>query len=100
MPFLRFIIPFFTLLCRPAKRSLKMIAFIAVWSLVVEYIDLYWIVMPTYYKDGPQPHWLDLATLVTTVSLCGLIFWSQFRKYKMVPVGDLRLEQSLHFENA
>ena len=35
----------------------------AVWSLVVEYIDLYWIVMPTYYKNGPQLHWLDLATL-------------------------------------
>ena len=36
MPFLRFIIPFFVLLCRPAKRSLKMIGFIAAWSMVVE----------------------------------------------------------------
>ena len=26
----------------------------AVWSIVVEYIDLYWVVMPTYYKNGPQ----------------------------------------------
>jgi hypothetical protein len=58
------------------------------------------VVMPTYYKTGPQPHWLDLATLVTTVSICGLVFWSRFRAHKMVPVGDLRLEQSLHFENA
>ena len=100
MPFLRFIIPFSVLLCRPAKRSLKVIGFMAVWSLIVEYIDLYWIVMPTYYKNGPQLHWLDLATLVTTVSLCGLVFWSRFRAHKMVPVGDLRFEQSLHFENA
>ena len=100
MPFLRFIIPFSILLCRPAKRSLKIIGFIAVWSLVVEYIDLYWIVMPTYYKTGPQPHWLDLATLATTASICGLVFWSRFRKHKMVPVGDLRFEQSLNFENA
>ena len=100
MPFLRFLIPFAILLSRPAKRSLKVIGFIAVWSLVVEYIDLYWIVMPTYYKTGPQLHWLDLATLLTTVSICGLVFWSRFRAHKMVPVGDLRLEQSLHFENA
>lgn len=100
MPFLRFLIPFFLLLCRAAKRSLKMVGFIAVWSLVVEYIDLYWVVMPTYYKDGPQFHWLDLATLLTTVSICGLVFWSRFAKNKMVPVGDLRFEQSLHFENA
>jgi len=100
MPFLRFLIPFPILLCLPAKRNLKVIGFMAVWSLIVEYIDLYWIVMPTYYKTGPQPHWLDLATLVTTVSICGLVFWSRFRAHKMVPVGDLRLEQSLHFENA
>jgi hypothetical protein len=100
MPFLRFLIPFFVLLCRGAKRSLTVIAFISIWSLAVEYIDLYWIVMPTYFKNGPQPHWLDLATLVTTVSICGLVFWSRFRAHKMVPVGDLRFEQSLHFENA
>lgn len=100
MPFLRFLIPFFLLLCRAAKRSLKMVAFIAIWSLVVEFIDLYWIVMPTFYKDGPQFHWLDLATLGATVSICGLVFWSRFKKHKMAPVGDLRFEQSLHFENA
>jgi hypothetical protein len=100
MPFLRFLIPFPILLCLPAKRNLKVIGFMAAYSLVVEYIDLYWVVMPTYYKTGPQPHWLDLATLVTTVSICGLVFWSRFRAHKMVPVGDLRLEQSLNFENA
>ncbi|MGD1096029.1 MAG: hypothetical protein ABSB35_29055 [Bryobacteraceae bacterium] len=100
LPFIRFIIPFFTLLCRPAKRSLTVIAVIAVWSLVVEYIDLYWIVMPVHYKTGPQPSWLDLATLGATVSICGLAFWSRFKSHKMVPVGDLRFEQSLHFENA
>jgi hypothetical protein len=100
MPLIRFIIPFFTLLCRPAKRSLKVIGFIAVWSIVVELIDLYWIVMPTFYKDGPQIHWLDFVTLAATVSICGLVFWAQFKRHKMVPVGDLRLEQSLHFENA
>ena len=56
--------------------------------------------MPTFYKDGPQIHWLDFVTLAATVSICGLVFWAQFKRHKMVPVGDLRLEQSLHFENA
>jgi hypothetical protein len=99
-PFIRFLIPFFTLLCRPAKRSLKMIAAVAIWSLIVEYIDLYWVVMPNYFKDGPQLSWIDFATLAATLSICGLVFWSRFRKNKLAPVGDLRFEQSLHFENA
>jgi hypothetical protein len=99
MPFIRFIIPFFTLICRPAKRNLTVLGFIAIWSIVVEYVDLYWVVMPVYFKDGPQIHWLDFATLAATVSVCGLVFWGRFRKHKMVPVGDLRFEQSLQFEN-
>jgi hypothetical protein len=100
MPFIRFVIPFFTLLCRPAKRSLGVIGFVAAWSIIIEYVDLYWVVMPVYYKDGPQIHWLDFATLAATISICGLVFWSRFRKHALMPVGDLRFEQSLHFENA
>jgi hypothetical protein len=99
MPFIRFVIPFFTLICRPAKRNLKVLGLVAVWCIVVEYIDLYWVVMPVYYKDGPKVHWLDFATLAATVSICGLVFWGRFKKNKMVPVGDLRFEQSLQFEN-
>ena len=100
MPFIRFLIPFFIMLSRPAKRSLKMIAALAIWSIVVEYVDLYWVVMPTYFKTGPQISWLDFATLAATLSVCALVFWSRFRKTKLAPVGDLRFEQSLYFENA
>jgi len=100
LPFLRFFIPFFTLLSRPAKRNLKVLGVMAVWSVVMVYLDFYWIVMPVFYHNGPQIHWLDFATLGAVVSLAGLVFWSRFRRHAMVPEGDLRLEQSLHFENA
>src|SRR5215471_17360485 len=100
LPIIRFIIPFFILLCRPAKRGLAIIGLVAAWSLIVEAIDLFWVVMPVHYPNGPQIHWLDFATLAFTLSICGLQFWSRFRKHKMVPVGNLRFEQSLHFENA
>jgi len=100
MPFIRFLIPFFVMLSRPAKRSLTMIAGLAIWSIVVEYIDLYWVAMPAYFKNGPQVSWMDFATLAATLSICALVFWSRFRKNKLAPVGDLRFEQSLRFENA
>jgi hypothetical protein len=100
LPFIRFFIPFFALLSRRAKRNLKVLGFMAAYSLVAVYLDMYWVVMPVYYPNGPQLHWLDLATLGAVVSIAGLVFWSRFRKHALVPVGDLRLEQSLHFENA
>ena len=94
------VIPFFVLLSRPAKRNLTIIGIVAGWSILMEFLDIYWVVMPVHYPNGPQIHWLDFATLAATVSICGLQFWSRFRRHKMVPVGDLRLEQSLRFENA
>lgn len=100
LPFIRFFIPFFTLISRPAKRNLKILGFMSVWGLVVVYLDFYWVVMPVFYPSGPQIHWLDFATLAAAVSVAGLMFWSRFRRHAMAPVGDLRLEQSLHFENA
>ncbi len=100
LPFLRFFIPFFILISRPAKRNLKLLGVMAAYSLVVVYLDLYWVVMPNFYTNGPQIHWLDFATLGVVVSITGLVFWSRFRRHAMVPEGDLRLEQSLHFENA
>jgi hypothetical protein len=99
LPFIRFFIPFFVLLCRPVKRKFGVIGFMAAWSLIFIYLDMYWLVMPNFHADGPAFHWLDLATLGATVSVCGLVFWSRFKKNKLVPVGDLRFEQSLHFEN-
>ena len=100
LPVLRFILPFFILLCRPAKRSLTVTRLIAIWSLIVVYVDLYWIVMPVFYPKGIEVSWQDFACLAFTVSVCGLVFWNKFKKHKMVPVGDLRLNQALHFENA
>ena len=100
LPFIRFFIPFFALISRPAKRNLTILSVMSVWSLLVVYLDLYWIVMPVFYPNGPQVHWLDFATLGATVSITGLVFWSRFRRHALLPEGDLRLEQSLHFENA
>ena len=99
LPFIRFFIPFFTMLCRPMKRKLNVIRIMAIWSLIVIYLDLYWVVMPNFHKEGPAFHWLDLATLAATLSVTGFVFWGRFQNNKIVPVGDLRLEQSLHFEN-
>ncbi len=99
MPFIRFIIPFFILVSRPAKRNLTLLGVMSVWVIVCEYVDLYWVAMPVWYPNGPQIHWLDFATLAATVSICGFVFWSRFKSHKMVPVGDMRFEQSLGFEN-
>ena len=101
MPFIRFIIPFFMLLCRPAKRNLTIIGLVAVWSLVVEYhrsllggdagLLQEWAAdsLAGFRDAGGHGQHLRAGRSGAASG-----------KHKMVPVGDLRFEQSLHFENA
>jgi len=100
LPFGCFFIPFFTLLARRAKRNLTVLATMAVWILAVHYIDMYYVIMPTFFKNGPELHWLDLATVVAVASTFGFVFWTRFQKNAMVVLGDLRFKQGLRFENA
>ncbi len=59
-----FVIPFFVLLSRDLKRRPGPLAFMAVWVLVVHYVDVYWVVMPRIDPQGPRPHWTDLTAFV------------------------------------
>jgi hypothetical protein len=96
----RFFVPFFLLAPRANKRKLAILQFIAVWIVVVHYIDMYWVVMPVWFKHGFHLHWLDLATLVAVVATAGLMFWRQLRGNALVNVGDVRFQQGLRLENA
>ena len=97
LPVARFVIPFFLLISRAAKRNMAVLRLAALWIICVEFLDMYWLIMPNFYPEGPSLHWLDLAGLAGVVSVFGLVFWSRFHKHPMVVVGDLRFEQGLHF---
>jgi hypothetical protein len=95
-----FIIPFVLMSFRSSKRDLRKLTLMAVWFVIIQYIDFYWQVMPTFYPQGVALHWLDIACLVAPMSALGLVFWSRMRAHALMPIGDPRLEQSLRFQNA
>lgn len=95
-----FIIPFLILVFRSNKRNLRVLTFMAVWFLVIQYVDFYWQVMPNFYSHGVAPHWLDVVCLVAPLSAFALVFWSRMRAHPIMPIGDPRFEQGLSFQNA
>ena len=97
LPVARFVIPFALLIGRAAKRNMNVLRLAALWIICVEFLDMYWLIMPNFYPEGPSLHWLDLAAIAGVISVFGLVFWSRFHKHPMVVVGDLRFEQGLHF---
>ncbi len=95
----RFLLPFFVLLGRAPKRNLKVLGASAAWVLFMHLVDMYWLVMPNFQPVWVQLHWLDVACAVAVFSVFAIVFWFRMRKHAIVPVGDMRFEQALRFEN-
>ncbi len=94
-----FVLPFFVLLLRDVKRRAGTFAALGAWMLAMHYLDLYWLVMPTFRPESPTPTLLDLVAFVALGSLfVGALGWLM-RRAALVPVRDPRLSESLSFEN-
>jgi hypothetical protein len=96
-----FVVPFFVLLSRKLKRSPRGLGFMAVWILVIHYVDVYWVMMPALRHD-PQHilhlHWTDLPALVGVGAACvAFVVW-RMRGWAAIPVGDPYLSESLRYE--
>jgi len=94
-----FIIPFFMLISRHAKRNLGVLKMGAAWLFVVHIIDIYWFVLPNLTKEV-APHWLDLTCLAGVGGTYLAVVFYFMGKHQLVPVGDPRLKRALAFEQA
>jgi len=94
-----FVIPFFGLLSRHVKRNRKTLAFWAFWLLVIEYVDLYWLVMPSLSKDEIPLHIADLLCWVGVVGVFVGAAAMRAKGKNLVPTKDPRLADSLAFLN-
>ncbi len=94
-----FAIPFFGLLSRHVKRNRKTLAFWAVWLLVIEWIDIYWLVMPSVSRDSVPLHPADLLCWVGVVGIFLGAAATRAKGMNLVPTKDPRLADSLAFQN-
>jgi hypothetical protein len=83
-----FVVPFFILITRGAKRNLASMAMMSAWLLFMHGVDLYWIVMPGLHPHGAQLSWIDLGCLLGVGGTFCRIFWWKFTAGPLVPVGD------------
>lgn len=85
---LQFALPFLLLLSRDVKRSRGTLAVVAGLVLAMRFLDLYWLVMPTFNPDGLAVHWLDLGALLMLGGAWLAWFISQLKSAPLLPQGD------------
>lgn len=92
----KFVVPFLALLSRRAKRNPMYLASVAILVLVMQYVDLYWLIYPNLNMEsvilGPQE-------ILIWLGFGGAFFFTVFRflgQHPIVPVKDPRIHESMH----
>jgi hypothetical protein len=95
--FAHFFIPFGLLLSRERKRDPKRLWRVAVWIMMVHYVDIYWLAMPTLYPEGATFHWTQpLAFLGVGALALAFGVW-RLRGKLPIPMRDPYLAESLRY---
>lgn len=90
-----FALPFALLLSRDLKRSAPLLTGIAVFILLMRYVDLYWLIAPDFNHGGFTMSWMDLIGPVGLGCLWLAFFAWQLTRRPLLPVHDPQLEEAL-----
>jgi hypothetical protein len=91
-----FALPFALLLSRALKRSARALAVVATLLLVMQLVDLYWLIGPDLASHGEEapalrPHVFDFAAALGIFGLWLVLFARQLKGAALLPVGDPEL---------
>ena len=92
----RFIVPFLVLLPRGSKRSNSILVATSVLVLVMQYIDLYWLVYPNFFDGVPQFGFWEVGVFLGFTGLFLTTMIQFMTKNKLVAVNDPRIHEALN----
>jgi hypothetical protein len=98
---LHFMFPFVFIMSRNIKRNLGMLKWGAVLLLTMHVIDMYWLVLPNApHQTTFSISWIDVVGFMGPVGIFLAVAFKRLLAYPIIPVGDPRLQRSIHFLNA
>lgn len=93
-----FVVPYAILLSRDVKRTLRLLAPMAAWLLLMRLVDTYWTLGPDLAgHHGSEaaafhPHWMDVLAPVGLGALFVHLFLRQLKSRPLVPRHEAELE--------
>jgi hypothetical protein len=93
-----FVLPFFALLNRRAKRSTAYLAAVGAWMLTMHFVDVAWLVLPTRDPAGVLVRWFDLGPILWVGGACCAWIAAQYRRAAPLPRYAPELADGLDYE--
>ena len=94
-----FALPFIVLLSAEIKKRPRQLVWVAMWVLVMRWLDLYWQTAPSIGHHGEasgfHPHWLDPVAPVALGAIWLVLLIGQLAKRPLLPVRDPGLKEAL-----
>ena len=100
-----FVIPFITLIFFRLKRNKAVLAVIGSLILMMHWLDMYWIVMPNYFRVEEAAvtsllSWTDFSLFLAMGGLFMAIYWRLFKTVPIAPIHDEDYAQSISKEES
>lgn len=92
----RFVVPFLALLPRGAKRNDTNVLAISVLVLVMQYVDIYWMVYPNFFDGHVTFGFWEIGVFAGFAGAFLLTIMSFWSKHSLVPVKDPRMHEALN----
>jgi hypothetical protein len=92
----RFIVPFIALLPRWAKRTPGHLKSVCVLVLVMQYVDLYWIIYPNFNENEVVFSFWEIGMFLGFLGLFLFTVQKFMAKWNLVAIRDPRLQEALN----
>jgi len=89
-----FSFPFLFLLSRQLKRRLTVLVWLAVWLMVMRFVDLYWIIEPNFHTSV-HVNWMDIVVPVAIGGLWLYLFFRNLKDRPLLPLYDFNTQAVL-----
>lgn len=91
----KFMVPFLMLLPRGNKRNESVLIAVAVLILIMQYVDVYWMVYPVFFDNHVVFGFYELALLALFAGLFLLRLFQFYQQNSLVATKDPRMHEAL-----
>ena len=91
----QFTLPFVLLLSRDTKRNSRTLSMVAAAILLMHWLDILWMVAPSFYPARFHLHWLDIVAPVGIGGLWLAAFIGYLKARSLLPLHDPRFAELL-----